>query len=76
MSHILQEALGLYYIAKANEEEMCAEFRIRADKDAKDYWDAAKFPRKKKKAVRKQAQIDYSFHMQLSRPVLFEGFGL
>jgi hypothetical protein len=30
------------------------------------YWDACKYPRKKKKKMRKEAQIDYSFWININ----------
>lgn len=30
------------------------------------YWDACKYPRKKKKKMRKEAQIDYSFWVNIN----------
>ncbi len=71
MSQLLTAALSMYHFAKANEEEMCAEFKARAEENRKEYWDACKYPRKKKKAIRKKAFADFQLHTILSRPVIF-----
>lgn len=63
--------LGLYAIFKAQEEKMCKEFDQRAEEARKLYWDACKYPRKKKKKIRKQAVEDFRFYKQLAQPIIF-----
>lgn len=71
MNSIVSMAYGMYHVAKAQEEQFCKEFKERAEQNVKDYWDACKYPRKKKKAIRKKAEADYIFHMRLAQPTLF-----
>lgn len=60
--NVLQEIIRFLLIIKAEDEE----FKRRAEEAKQAYWDACKYPRKKKKAIRKRAQFDYSFYLQLS----------
>jgi hypothetical protein len=52
-----------------HQKEMNKEFKRRAEEARKAYWDACKYPRKKKKEIRKKAQVDYSFYLQMSEPL-------
>jgi hypothetical protein len=52
------------------ENKMNEEFKKRAESSRVKYWDACKYPRKKKKQIRKEALLDYSFYMAMSKPVL------
>ena len=45
------------------------EFEIKAEEAKKLYWDACKYPRKKKKKIRKQAKADFELYTILSQPV-------
>ncbi|NCD06950.1 MAG: hypothetical protein EOL97_12590 [Spirochaetia bacterium] len=54
-----------------NEEKMIADAKIKMEKAKKLYWDACKYPRKKKKAIRKQAKSDYELYYILSQPINF-----
>lgn len=65
VNFILAQALAF----QEREKEMNEEFKRRAEKAKKAYWDACKYPRKKKKAIRKEAKFNYSFYLQLSEPV-------
>ena len=67
VNFILAQALAF----QEREKEMNEEFKRRAEEARKAYWDACKYPRKKKKAIRKKAQVDYSFYLQLSEPVSY-----
>lgn len=53
------QALGMHEDIKSKNEEKIEEAR-------KLYWDACKYPRKKKKAMRKQAIKDFNFWSSLS----------
>lgn len=61
--------MGLAFVQR--EKEMNEEFEQRAEEARKLYWDACKYPRKKKKAIRKKAKADFYFYKQLAQPVLF-----
>lgn len=63
--------MSYFVIAQQETEEMCAEFTKRKEEASKRYWDATKLPRKKKKAVRKEAAADYQLYSILEKPVLF-----
>jgi len=67
VNFILAQALAF----QEREKEMNEEFKKRAEEAKQAYWDACKYPRKKKKAIRKRAQFDYSFYLQLSEPVSY-----
>ena len=67
VNFILAQALAF----QEREKEMNEEFKRRAEKARKVYWDACKYPRKKKKAIRKRAQADCSFYLQLSKLVSY-----
>jgi len=69
---IVDYCLGMASIAKAQEEQMCAEFKERAEETKKKYWDACKYPRKTKKRMRKEAIKDYELYMILAKPFLFK----
>ena len=64
---ILNQALAF----QEREKEMNKEFKKRAEDARQAYWDACKYPRKKKKAIRKEAKFNYSFYLQLSEPVSY-----
>lgn len=67
VNFILAQALAF----QEREKEMNEEFKKRAEEAKQAYWDACKYPRKKKKAIRKRAQVEYSFYLQLSEPVSY-----
>ena len=67
VNFILAQALAF----QEREKEMNEKFKRRAEEARNAYWDACKYPRKKKKAIRKRAQVDYSFYLQLSEPVSY-----
>lgn len=69
MTDIVNFILAQAFAFEEREQEMCSEFKRRAEQAKRIYWDAVKYPRKKKKAIRKKAQLDYSFYVQLSKPM-------
>ena len=54
------------------ENTTCPEFTNKVEEARKLYWDACKYPRKKKKKIRKEATTDYALYMYLSKLVIFE----
>jgi hypothetical protein len=52
------QILGQTHDIKAMQDERIEEARVR-------YWDACKYPRKKKKAMRKIAKFDFHFWSEL-----------
>lgn len=73
MTDIANFILAQTLLYTQREQEMNKEFKRRAEEARQAYWDAIKYPRKKKKAIRKKAQLAYSFYLQLSKP-MFGGF--
>lgn len=71
LDNIIGVALGYYEIAKAQEKEMSKDFKNRAKQARQKYYDAAKFPRKLKKKVRKEALYEYNFYVALSKTNYF-----
>lgn len=57
------EALMIMGMMESMGEQRIGEQRIQEAIDL--YWEACKYPRKKKKAMRKKAQADYSFYKSL-----------
>ena len=68
---MLDYLLAHYYEYKAQEEVMCKEFSRRKEEARKLYWNACKYPRKKKKSLRKQALSDFQLYSILEQPVIF-----
>ncbi len=66
MTDIVNFILTQTLAFQEREKEMNEEFKRRAEEAKQAYWDACKYPRKKKKTIRKRAQVDYSFYLQLS----------
>lgn len=60
---------NIFYNFMEEEKERQKEFKRRAEEARKLYWDACKLPRKKKKAVRKEARADFYFYSELSKPI-------
>lgn len=71
MNNLVSNMMAMVIAFDSQQEEMCAEFKSRANKAAEKYWDACKYPRKKKKKIRKEARVDYYFYMSISEPVIF-----
>lgn len=71
MTDIVNFILAQASAFQEREKEMSEEFKRRAEEARKVYWDACKYPRKKKKAIRKRAQVDCSFYLQLSELVSY-----
>jgi hypothetical protein len=72
MGALINMALGMYTVSKANEEKMNVEMKEKAEQDVQKYWNACNYPRKIKKRMRKEAQSNYTMHMTLAQPFLFK----
>ena len=57
--------LSMEYIVE--NEKRNIRFKEKQQEAKKLYWDACKYPRKKKKAIRKQAIADYRFYGELCK---------
>ena len=69
MNPFLTQAMWLFNSYQAIETEMSIEFKRRADEAYKKYWDACKYPRKKKKHIRKEAKEEYNFANMCAQPM-------
>jgi hypothetical protein len=54
------------------EEQMRQDFLEKAEEARQLYWEACKYPRKKKKKIRKRARAEYELYWILSQPVTFK----
>ena len=71
MNSFLSMAMFYAMEFQAQEEKMCKEFDRRAEEARDIYWDACKYPRKKKKAVRKRAKKDFFLYKQLAKSISY-----
>ena len=69
MNALLTYALLEFSSYQIAEDLMRKDFKRKADEAYKKYWDACKYPRKKKKKIRKKATTDYALYMNLSKPI-------
>lgn len=68
---IFNYALGLVNHYETMEQDMCKDFTRRKEQAISLYWDACKYPRKKKKKLRKQAKADFELYSILEQPITF-----
>lgn len=71
MTDIVNFILAQALLYMQREQEMNESFKKKAEEARQAYWDACKYPRKKKKAIRKEAKSNYSFYLQISEPVSY-----
>lgn len=65
LTHFLRGAMMLHACKESNQEQI--------DAAIQKYWDACKYPRKKKKQMRKEAQKQYNFYISLQKTLDFYG---
>ena len=70
METFLNLYLSLAYNVQAEKLKHCSEFARRAEEALLKYKEASKYPRKKKKKLRKEAIFDYNFYNSLSQQCL------
>lgn len=69
MTDFLQFIINEACMFELHQKEINKGFKKRAEEAEKLYWDACKYPRKKKKTIRKKAKADYSFYLKMSEPL-------